>query len=161
MALAAVANAKWIGLSCCGFFLLVMGVCRLWSIGWTGIGRAVHGWAQLAVNAVQFGFLHVFPLIALVGGIVMTGFVPQGQEILTSLGLEPGDDRAANLMRFSNIQWLAFGVMLWAFSIWYSMRIVAQWTPGHASERSPYYPLVAREAPARTVVPIRISVSTR
>lgn len=147
VALAAVANAKWIGLSCCDLCLMAMGVCLLWSMGWTRVGQVAHGWAQVAVNAVQFGFLHVFPVIALVGGIVMTGLVPQGQEILTSLGLEPGDSRAANLMRYSNLWWLAFGVMLWAFSIWYSMRIVERWTPGGESIDDKDSTRVATEAP--------------
>lgn len=147
MALATVANVKWILLAGCGLCLLASGVRLLRSIGWAPVGHAVHGLAQVAVNAVQFGFLYFFPLAALVGGIVMTGFVPQGQEILTSLGLEPGDSQTANLMRLSNIQWLVFGVMLWAFSIWYSMRIVALWTPGHRSDQSKYYAVVAREAP--------------
>lgn len=147
MTLAAVANAKWIGLSCCGLSLMAMEVCLFWSMGWTRMGRAAHGWALFAVNAVQFGFLHVFPLIALVGGIAMTGFVPQGQEILTSLGLEPGDSRAANLMRYSNLWWLAFGVMMWAFSIWYSMRIVERWTPGRESMDDKDFTGLATEAP--------------
>jgi hypothetical protein len=147
LALEFFATVKWLAALVVCLVLFCLGLRLVRAVGRKSVSSAAWVAAKLAVNAVESAFLYFFPLLALVAGIVLVGFVPQTREILTSLGLEPGDDQAANLMRQSNLLWLGFGVLLWAFSIWYSMRIVAAWTPGYASADNRHSRLVAREAP--------------
>ncbi len=128
--LATSAWLKWVLLGLCLATLLALAGLWWHALGWQRCKGALHAAALAAVHAVRFVFLHVFALAALVLGIVLMGFVPQTQDILTSLGLDAADAPAANDMRLTNLFWLGLGVLLWGAAVWFSMRLVARFTPG-------------------------------
>jgi len=66
------------------------------------------------VHVFRYGWLNVFSLLGLVGGVVFITVVPQTREILTNLAQEEQPRRL-----------LLVVLALWAVSIWYTMRLLS------------------------------------
>jgi len=123
------AHVKWFALAV-GAGALVW-LCMEWlrALGWRRVGDELLALARLLANSARLVFLHTYAFIALVAGVLLVGYVPQVNDILINLALESASDPAEQRMRELNLLWLTAGVVLWGASLWYSMRMVAPWTP--------------------------------
>jgi hypothetical protein len=127
--LSASTGLKWLALAVA---LLASGWCGwrwLRCLGWRRVGDGLLALARLIANSAQVVALHAYAFFALAAGVLLVGHVPQVQDILVALAQETADDRAGEFLHYQNLQWLLYGVVLWGASIWYSMRLVAPWTP--------------------------------
>lgn len=145
--LAFFAWAKWLLL----FTSLAACLSLVWSIarrlGWKAIKAQLLAWALIAAHTVEMLCLFGFAIGSLAVGIVLVGFVPQTQDVLTSLGLDPVSSSVANQLRIWNLFWLGAGVLIWSFALWMGLWLVAKLTPADPISGEPRYPWARYHAP--------------
>ena len=117
------------------------------SVGRASCGRLLREAILGLVHCLSVVYLNLFPIVSLLAGIALIGFVPQSRDILFRLGVESGATPLANLMHYGNLFWLGLGVLLWGASIWYSMRAVSRWTPGWTEQTPAFYQWLRRDLP--------------
>ena len=139
--------AKWSLLLGSLFVSLSLGWSIARRLGLKAIKAQLLAWARIAAHAVEMLCLYGFAIGSLVVGIVLVGFVPQTQDVLTSLGLDPVSPSVSNQLRLWNLFWLGAGVLIWAGALWLGMWFVARWTPSHSEGGATLYPWVRYKAP--------------
>jgi hypothetical protein len=144
--LAAAAWLKWTLLAVWAMVWLTLALGIVLRTGLKAHRDRLLAYARGFVDLVGVLCLYAFPLASLALGIVLAGFVPQTQEVLTSL-VESEVDRSANQLAGWNLFWLGASALIWSVAVWFAMRMVSRWTPLDAVTRAPRYPWVRWDAP--------------